>query len=365
MTVMKEGLERSREIIYGDIDATDRSSMLNNPLLPLNGCASHRDLSPAKGQKEKAPVYNMDYFDKDFIAGYEYDQPATPLSAVGVMAASTGATASKYVARREKPMFIAENCTQCMKCIAACPDTAMPNAALDISTILGTAARNYVSDENDRKQLLDCLSEIESNTRSKMLEAVKKNESTSFKEIVREEVGALNNLSENTKKEFSQIIDKLPVAFTQAKPIFSSMEKKNPGDGGLFLIFISDLCKGCSECVTECGEHEALVMVPDNDEVTTEHNSAIAFLDLLPDTPQKYLGLYDNEAPQESKAAALRNHLMVRSHYDALVSGDGACAGCGEKSILHAIASCTEALMRPLYHSQANRFGSKAERLEK
>ena len=30
---------------------------------------------------------------------------------------------------------------------------------------------------------------------------------------------------------------------------------------------------------------------------------------------------------------------MVRKNYDALVSGDGACAGCGEKSILHSLAS--------------------------
>jgi DnaJ-domain-containing protein 1 len=34
---------------------------------------------------------------------------------------------------------------------------------------------------------------------------------------------------------------------------------------------------------------------------------------------------------------------MVRSHYEALVSGDGACAGCGEKSVLRGLASLTEA----------------------
>jgi pyruvate-ferredoxin/flavodoxin oxidoreductase len=30
---------------------------------------------------------------------------------------------------------------------------------------------------------------------------------------------------------------------------------------------------------------------------------------------------------------------MVRRNYEALVSGDGACAGCGEKSILRSAAS--------------------------
>jgi pyruvate-ferredoxin/flavodoxin oxidoreductase len=56
---------------------------------------------------------------------------------------------------------------------------------------------------------------------------------------------------------------------------------------------------------------------------------------------------------------------MVRKNYDALVSGDGACAGCGEKSILHSLASVTEAYMRPLYHAKADRFRAKADRLEK
>src|SRR6185436_608402 len=54
-----------------------------------------------------------------------------------------------------------------------------------------------------------------------------------------------------------------------------------------------------------------------------------------------------------------------RRNYDALVSGDGACAGCGEKSILRAIGAVTEAYMRPLYHAKADRFRAKADRLEK
>src|ERR1700683_3308901 len=109
----------------------------------------------------------------------------------------------------------------------------------------------------------------------------------------------------------------------------------------------------------------ALKMVQETEEVNAEHETGTAFLDLLPDTPQKYLGLYDAEHPEDSKTAALRNHLMVRRNYDALVSGDGACAGCGEKSVLKAITSVTEAYMRPLYHAKAERFRAKASDLEK
>ncbi len=57
--------------------------------------------------------------------------------------------------------------------------------------------------------------------------------------------------------------------------------------------------------------------------------------------------------------------LMVRTNYDALVSGDGACAGCGEKSVLRSIAAVTEAYMRPVYHAKSDRFVAKAGELEK
>src|SRR5208282_830069 len=88
------------------------------------------------------------------------------------------------------------------------------------------------------------------------------------------------------------------------------------------------------------------------------------FSRLLPDTPQKYLGLYTDTDPAGSREAALRNHLMVRRNYEALVSGDGACAGCGEKSVLRALASVTEAYMRPMYHKKADRLRGKATNLE-
>ncbi len=108
--------------------------------------------------------------------------------------------------------------------------------------------------------------------------------------------------------------------------------------------------------MTACGEHQALRMVQETEDVNAEHETGTAFLNLLPDTPQKYLGLYNDMRPQDSKTATLRNMLMVRRNYDALVSGDGACAGCGEKSILRAVAAVTEAYMRPVYHAKADRL---------
>ena len=72
--------------------------------------------------------------------------------------------------------------------------------------------------------------------------------------------------------------------------------------------------------MTACGEHEALKMVAETEEVNAEHETGTGFLDLLPDTSQKYLGLYNGANPADSKTATLRNMLMVRTNYDALVA---------------------------------------------
>lgn len=365
MEVMMKGFEQTTQIEHGQIDAPDRSSMKGSPLLPLNGPngEAQRNEEPVH-DRQRAPLQSIEYFDREFRASLGYNQPASPLASVGVMAAATGATASKYVARRQTPIFIAENCTQCMECIAACPDTAMPNTAQCIGTVLDSAIRNYVSDIPQRDALLRVLPDIEARVRREMNEIVAEKGSKPFADIAQEAVEGVVGVTETTMRQLKSILGILPMAYTKTHAIYKTVEKRSPGDGGLFSIFISDRCKGCGECVVECGDHDALRMIPDSEELNTRYLSADAFLETLPETPEKYLGLYDPVHPEESKAAALRNHLMTRRNYEALVSGDGACAGCGEKTVLHALASVTEAFMRPIFHAKADRLNALTDRLE-
>jgi pyruvate-ferredoxin/flavodoxin oxidoreductase len=374
MIVMTEGFARVQEIKYGQADDADRSSMRNapvkplgnTPLIPTAGCGSACGTgipSPAE-QTPRYQFQKLATFDKEFRNGLGYHQPAGALASLGVMAAGTGATQSKYVARRETPVYIAENCTQCMECITACPDTALPNTSQDVSTVLKTALNFYVTSSDDRAKLAGELKGIEERARGKMNEAIKARAKLPFKDIISDEVTLLPNISEKAKAEFTGIIAKLPIAYSNVPAIFRSIEAKTPGAGGLFSIFVSDLCKGCGECVQVCGDHDALRMTRETEDLNAELTTAQIFSRLLPDTPQKYLGLYNDTDAANSREAALRNHLMVRRNYEALVSGDGACAGCGEKSILRAAASVTEAYMRPLYHKKADRLRGKATKLE-
>jgi pyruvate-ferredoxin/flavodoxin oxidoreductase len=376
MEVMIEGFDQVREIAIGELAAKDRSTLRGAPLLPVletvpagggGGCgtSSCRSTPLPAGQAARIPLLQLATFDNEYRSNKGYDQAATPLMALGMVAAATGDTASKYVARRETPLYIPENCTQCMECIAVCPDTALPNAAEDIQTILRTAALRYVPASAGRDALIFALPTIEAETRKRMNEAIAKKASTPMPEILSEVTNAIDTIPADAKKSFLGILAKVPMAYTKVNAIFSSPERKTPGAGGVFSIFVSDLCKGCGACVTACGDHNALRMVAETEEVNAEHETGTGFLDLLPDTSQKFLGFYNDAKPADSKTATLRNLLMVRSHYDALVSGDGACAGCGEKSVLRAIAAVTEAYMRPLYHAKADRFTDKASQLEK
>ena len=372
MQVMTQGFTRVHEIPVGELDAADRSSLRGLPILPVlaptngsgEGCGTCRSHAAPEGQEARTPVTQVGSFDSEFRSDFGYDQPASPLAAMGVMAAGTGDTASKYVARRETPLFIAENCTQCMDCISVCPDTALPNCSQDIDTILTTAIKNYVTDEAERGKMLATVPEMERRTRAAMKEAVLAKAKVPLTDIIRDVTNNVNGFSEEAKSEFFDVIDKQPLAYSKTNAIFKTAERKKPGSGGIFSIFVSDLCKGCAACVTACGSHEALKMVQETEEVNADHETGTAFLDLLPDTSQKYLGLYNNEHPTDSKTATLRNLMMVRRNYDALVSGDGACAGCGEKSVLRAIAGVTEAYLRPIFHAKADRLRQLADALE-
>ena len=371
MEVMTQGFERVREIRVGELAAPDRSTLRGQALLPVvdasvheGGCGCRSHPMP-DGQAERTPLTRIAMFDREFRSGYGYNQPASPLASLGVMAAGSGDTASKYVARRETPLYIPENCTQCMECIAVCPDTALPNCSQDLETILRTAVVNYVTDASEREKMLRLMPEIEKRTRDMMRQGVTTNAPLPLPQIIHQVTNEVNGFSPQAKREFFDIIDRVPMAYQKANAIFATPEKKSPGGGGIFSIFVSDLCKGCAACVTACGDHRALRMVQETEHVNAEHETGTGFLNLLPDTAQKYLGLYTDTRPQDSKTATLRNMLMVRRNYDALVSGDGACAGCGEKSILRSVAAVTEAYMRPLYHAKADRLRATANELDR
>src|SRR5436190_15785159 len=197
MQVMEQGFSRVQEINYGTQQDPDRSSMRNppvrpigeNPMIPTAGCGVGCGNPPIPVPATQTPRYafqTLAKFDSEYRSGLAYHQPAGALASVGVMGAGTGATQSKYVARRETPVYIAENCTQCMECITACPDTALPNTSQDVSTVLRTAVNYYVTDPAERPKLMAEMKGVEERARGKMNEAVKTRAKLPFADIIRD-----------------------------------------------------------------------------------------------------------------------------------------------------------------------------------
>src|SRR5437016_894599 len=239
MLVMEQGFSRCQEIKYGVAEDPDRSSMRNSPVRPIGavpmiptaGCrtACPPPLSAPAARTPRYAFQTLAKFDTEFRSSYAYHQPAGALASIGVMGAGTGATQSKYVARRETPVYIAENCTQCMECITACPDTALPNTSQDVSTVLKTAAHYYITDPAERQKLIPELKGVEERVRVAMVAAVEAKQKTPFKDMVRKEVEALPTVSEQARKQFTAIIDTLPLAYNNVPAIFRSIEKKTAG----------------------------------------------------------------------------------------------------------------------------------------
>ncbi len=126
-----------------------------------------------------------------------------------IIPAATGAFRDFSYIAPDIPQFITENCVGCMDCVTECPDTA----------ILGKVAEPAALEER--------LSEIED-----------------------EEVRATMAQQWGITNKYYNVI-----------------EKKTPGAGGKFGIFIDPTkCKGCAECVDACGDHNALKMIPKDDQ---------------------------------------------------------------------------------------------------
>src|SRR5204863_8963953 len=204
-------------------EAADRSTLRGKALLPIvmpesiaasEGCGTGcRTIPPPADQPARPPLTRVADFDAMFRAKLGYNQPANAYASLGIMAAGSGDTASKYVARRETPLYIEENCTQCMECIAVCPDTALPNCSQDLETVLRTAVTNYVSDAGERQKMYKQLPEIEKRTREMMRDAVAKNEKTKVQQFIRAVTNVVDGFSQEAKDQFFEVLDKEPLAY--------------------------------------------------------------------------------------------------------------------------------------------------------
>ncbi|HEY7389371.1 MAG TPA: thiamine pyrophosphate-dependent enzyme [Bryobacteraceae bacterium] len=224
----------------------------------------------------RAHIVDIADFNERVVGAYngglaEKGLPADDQTARSVVPAGTGALRDFSYIAPEIPEFIAENCVGCMECVTQCPDTA----------ILGKVA--------EPAKLTEHLAGIGDPSLRQEMEA----------------------------------------QWVNTTKYFTVLEKKGLG-GGKFGIFIDPTkCKGCAECVSACGDHDALKMVLKTEQNLQWYKKSFHFYKDMPPTPEKFI----NE-----KALA---DMMLAERALLYVGGAGSCMGCGEATALRMMLAAT------------------------
>jgi pyruvate-ferredoxin/flavodoxin oxidoreductase len=112
-------------------------------------------------------------------------------------------------------------------------------------------------------------------------------------------------------------------------------------------------------CVEVCND-DALRIVPQTDETVANLNKNWELWVDLPNTPDKYNRIDD----LEEKIGPLETMLLNKEAYQSFASGDGACLGCSEKSVIHLFIATVESLMQPRIRKHVAKLEDLIARLE-
>jgi len=320
--------------------------------------------------QSKAPTTDIHRFWEQtgsfYARGMGNDCISDPFIGLGVMPASTSLFRDMTGIRFEHPEWIAENCTGCAKCYTACPDTAIPGLVNEVSEVFDTVVRRLRKHGHTVEHLPKATRLMERQLRA-LLNAA--GESASVGEAIEsaiawaiENSGLTGDDAQALEKEFALFSEELDgFAFALSRPFYTLPEKQQPGGGGLLSITVNPYtCKGCMECVEVCAD-DALRPQQQTDESVQKLRDHWDFWLDLPTTPQKYIRI-DN---LEEGIGALESILLDKSNYLSFASGDGACLGCAEKTVIHLFTATTEALMQPRIAKHLAHIRELIARLEK
>jgi pyruvate ferredoxin oxidoreductase beta subunit len=107
--------------------------------------------------------------------------------------------------------------------------------------------------------------------------------------------------------------------------------KKRGEEPGLFGLFVDPTkCKGCGECVTACGDHKALRMIPKGDGTLTRYRRGFDFFTRMSQTSAHFI-----------REKVLADMMLSLGQTMLFVGGAGSCPGCGETTALRMMLAAT------------------------
>ncbi len=339
MRVVRRGFE---EIVEVTDKHLDEGKSKGNGQLPVPAMVKRQPVS-------QSPSSDIHRFWTEtgsmYASGQGTNVPADPFMSMSLMPAVSSHFRDMTSIRFEHPEYIPENCTGCGDCYTVCPDTAIPGLVNDIGQVLDTVVSRMKKHGKSTELLPKAVRQMEPVLRRKLVDGGD-NESVRavLDETIDETVAAANGSGQQLRAEFADFLEELgDFQFAVCKPYFSVPEKKQAGAGGLLSITIDPYtCKGCMECVEVCSD-DALRPVTQTPESIESLQKGWDFWLDLPNTPKKYIRVDD----LEEGVGALETILLDKDAYLPLASGDGACLGCSEKTVIHLFTATVESLMQP------------------
>ncbi|MBX3422283.1 MAG: 2-oxoacid:acceptor oxidoreductase family protein [Pirellulaceae bacterium] len=301
-----------------------------------------------------------------YARGQGQDSISDPFIGLSLVPAVTTLFRDMTGIRFSHPQWISENCTACGNCYTVCPDTAIPGLVSEVSQVFETVIQRLRKQGRSIHHLPKAVRDIERLLRPMLVESSPKDKVAWLLEDAIDKTLEQSQLDEAQRVELKQELnwfreDLSNFRFALSQPYFTAHENSQPGSGGLLSITVNPYtCKGCMECVAVCHD-DALRVTPQTADSVQQLRRGWEFWLDLPNTPRRFIRVDDlNEC-----VGALHTILLDKQNYQAFASGEGACLGCGEKTVMHLFVSTVEALMQPRIDKHVQHLSDLIERLEK
>jgi pyruvate-ferredoxin/flavodoxin oxidoreductase len=294
--------------------------------------------------------------------GMGNDNLTDPFIGLSVMPAASSLFRDMTGIRFEHPEWVPENCTACGDCYTICPDTAIPGLVSDLPDVLDTVVKRVKKSHGKVEYLPKAVRQMEGKVRNLFKESGK---DSHVNGLLQDAIDQMIEESDNTNgfaQEMEWFREELgDFQFALTRPYFDLHEKDQPNSGGLFSITINPTtCKGCMECVKVCNDDALRITTQTEDSIARLRKDWDFWVD-LPNTPQKFNRIDD----LEEKIGPLETLLLNKDAYMEFVSGDGACLGCSEKSVIHLFVATVESLMQPRIKKHVAYLEELISKLEK
>jgi pyruvate-ferredoxin/flavodoxin oxidoreductase len=359
MRVVRRGSSEVREIVEKKLATNGQLAIRRDPGLPVMLKAQTGTSTPL------TDIHRFwDQTGNFYLTGRGNDNIVDPFIGLSVIPASTGVFRDMTGIRFDHPNWIPENCTACGSCYTICPDVAIVGLVHGALQVFETAVKEVQKRGHSVQLLARAIRTLDQKLNARLNAAGEgANVRHELEGAITDVIAATRSAEERKVLEleftwFREALGEFKFSITQ--PYWTIRERKQKGSGGLLSITVNPYtCKGCMECVKVCND-DALRPVTQTTASIARLRQDWDFWMALPTTSPDYIRI-DN---LEEKIGALQTLLLDKSNFLSLMGGDGACLGCGEKTVVHLFTATVEALMQPRVKKQVAKLDDLIARLE-